>query len=369
MAIIMLLTLLPIENAYAATAKEIQEFCNGTDFFVAEDGTEYFINSDDEDKLYRITQTGAELVLDEHIVLLVCLNTNAYLVAYRDTKCVLLKFDTKNMSYEKIYDFECSVSNIALKGNNLYFINNGIAQALNLENFTVKNVSEKSVDTLYFDQSATLKLIENTCVPSDFSGSKDESAQRSASKNVTSYTPRLTAPAKDNPYYTTLNIFHNSGYGMAPNIGNCTCYAFGRSYENLGAEPKLSHGNAGEWYDYNKKYGYYSYGATPTLGAVCVWKSGGAGHVAVVEVIDGNTVTTSESGWASYYFKTVTRNASNSNLSASSYYSFQGFIYVLGQNAATTPAKAEDPLANLPDGTYTLGARENRGYKVGIESG
>ncbi len=33
------------------------------------------------------------------------------------------------------------------------------------------------------------------------------------------------------------------------------------------------------------------------------------------------------------------------------------------------PAKAEDPLANLPDGTYTLGARENRGYKVGIESG
>jgi len=33
------------------------------------------------------------------------------------------------------------------------------------------------------------------------------------------------------------------------------------------------------------------------------------------------------------------------------------------------PAKAEDPLANLPDGTYTLGARENRGYKVGIEAG
>ena len=113
---------------------------------------------------------------------------------------------------------------------------------------------------------------------------------------------------------------------------NCTCYAYGRAYEILGKKPNLCTGNAGEWYDYNKTYNYYPYGTTPKLGAIAVWKSltGGPGHVAVVEVINGNTVTTSESAWKGTYFFTTERSASDSNFGKNSNYKFMGFIYILG---------------------------------------
>ncbi len=146
------------------------------------------------------------------------------------------------------------------------------------------------------------------------------------------FVPRLVAPEVDNPYYTTLNIFHKYGYGMAQNGGNCTCYAYGRAYEILKSEPRLSTGNAGKWFDFNKSGGYYEYGKKAAVGAIAVWKniSGGAGHVAVVEKIEGDVATTSESGWNSYYFKTVKRDINHKNFGASSKYIFQGFIYLLG---------------------------------------
>lgn len=53
----------------------------------------------------------------------------------------------------------------------------------------------------------------------------------------------------------------------------------------------------------------------------------GAGHVAIVEeVIDGNTVYTSESGYKSFYFANMTRNNNNGNWGLSSPYWFRGFI-------------------------------------------
>ncbi len=145
------------------------------------------------------------------------------------------------------------------------------------------------------------------------------------------FVPRLSAPSESNPYYTSLNVFHQFGFGMAANGGNCTCYAYGRAYEILGSKPALSTKNAGKWYDYNKSGGYYPYGCEPAIGAIAVWKSttGGAGHVAVVEKIEGDIVTTSESGWNSYYFKTVKRNIKSENFGASASYVFQGFIYIL----------------------------------------
>lgn len=45
---------------------------------------------------------------------------------------------------------------------------------------------------------------------------------------------------------------------------NCTAYAYGRAYEILKTEPKLSWGNAEDWYGYNKSKGYYKYGQTPS---------------------------------------------------------------------------------------------------------
>ena len=66
------------------------------------------------------------------------------------------------------------------------------------------------------------------------------------------------------------------------------------------------------------------------------WKSasGTIGHVAVVEAINGDTVTTSESGWNYKYFWTTKRSASSSNFSSSEGYTFQGFIYIFGNGTS-----------------------------------
>lgn len=63
-------------------------------------------------------------------------------------------------------------------------------------------------------------------------------------------------------------------------------------------------------------------------------KAGAAGHVAFVEIVDGDTVITSESGWGNFYFKTVTRSIKQANLS-NSYQTFLGYIYVCGADAIT----------------------------------
>ena len=339
LVLVMLVAMLPqISFGVFATVNE-HTYCNGTDYFETNDGCEYFINSDDEDRLYKITGGTEELVLDEHVILLVNANEVAYLVVYSDEACKLVAFNVNSHVTSDVYTFPAIVSNIALKDNELLYTLGGAAYSLNLSTMSSTVVQESDVATLYFDSDNSLQFLSASGVEMVQNESTNEAQDtRGTTRGATSYTPRLTAPATDNPYYTTLNVFHQCGYGMAPNIGNCTCYAFGRSYENLGTEPKLSHGNAGGWYDYNRNNGYYSFGKTPVLGAVAVWKSGGAGHVAVVEVIDGDTVTTSESGWKSFYFKTVTRSASNSNFSASSYYSFQGFIYVMGTSTSSQPS-------------------------------
>lgn len=102
------------------------------------------------------------------------------------------------------------------------------------------------------------------------------------------FKPRLTAPTKDNKYYYKDNIFYKCGYGMP----NCTCYAYGRAYEQLGRDPKLCTANAENWFDYVDGYNHTQ---TPRLGDIVVWASGrthygkdGAGHVAVVEHIAAN---------------------------------------------------------------------------------
>ena len=78
---------------------------------------------------------------------------------------------------------------------------------------------------------------------------------------ATTYTPRLNAPESNNVYYynSNYNVFQKYGYGLP----NCTAYAYGRAYEILKSTPKLSWKGAGQWYDYNKSGGYYSYGSTP----------------------------------------------------------------------------------------------------------
>ena len=52
-------------------------------------------------------------------------------------------------------------------------------------------------------------------------------------------------------------------------------------------------GNAGTWYDCNKKGKFYPYGQTPKVGAIVVYST----HVAFVEKIENGQIYVSESGW------------------------------------------------------------------------
>ena len=138
------------------------------------------------------------------------------------------------------------------------------------------------------------------------------------------YIPRLEAPTRDNAYYYELNLYYNFGLGMP----NCTAYAYGRAYEILGKEPKLSNGMAGAWWYYNMETGAYAYGSEPRLGAVACWDDYNAytGHVAVVEAIDGDRVTISDSHYGGGYFYVTEMNADSSDHLTGR--RFLGYIYI-----------------------------------------
>ena len=137
------------------------------------------------------------------------------------------------------------------------------------------------------------------------------------------FTPRTTAPSKDNRYYYKDNEYYKNGYGMP----NCTAYAYGRVYELLGYIPKgLYYGNAENWYDNTKNL---EKGQTPRLGAIACYKSGktgdssdGAGHVAIVEKIDGDSFESSNSAYkGTNFYMTKGYDTKNNK-------TFQGFIYL-----------------------------------------
>ena len=163
------------------------------------------------------------------------------------------------------------------------------------------------------------------------------------SVSAAGFVPRTSAPTSDNSYYYVLNPFYKSGYGMP----NCTAYAYGRAYEILGSKPNLSTGNAGKWWWQNKTDGAYKYGNTPRLGAVACWDKydQNQGHVAVVEAIDGSSVTISESHYKSTFFDTRTINSDSSNYLTSM--RFLGYIY-LGDYSVSIPGKS---AINVKTGT------------------
>lgn len=130
------------------------------------------------------------------------------------------------------------------------------------------------------------------------------------------FEPRLSAPEKSNSYYNrSLNVYAQCGYGMP----NCTAYAYGRIYEITGEEPLIKRGSADSWWKINKSNDYYEYGQEPRLGAIACWSN----HVAVVEEIDGSTVTVSQSHWRGTYFDTTTFTSGSSRFGQK----FYGYIY------------------------------------------
>lgn len=171
------------------------------------------------------------------------------------------------------------------------------------------------------------------------------------------FTPRLEAPSYSNEYYySSKNLYYKYGWGMP----NCTAYAYGRAYEILGKEPKLCPYNAEQWYGYNISNGYYSYGQRPALGAIACWSYPyGGGHVAVVEKIDSNgNLTLSNSAYSGTNFYLTYATADDPVVGGSSYWNFQGFIYVYQE-----PGELSDPYET---GSYsvladTLTLRESAG--------
>ena len=188
--------------------------------------------------------------------------------------------------------------------------------------------------------------------------------------SATSFSPRYNAPSSSDSYFYSLNPFYNNGYGMP----NCTCYAYGRAYELLGTEPNLSRGNAGYWWWYNKSNRIYSYGSTPKLGAIACWDKydQNQGHVAVVEAIDGNSVTISESHYSGTYFDTRTINSNSSNYLTSM--RFLGYIYIGDfedepvKNAWLNINRSE--IVTGESIVFSFGAENGNGlYTIGIDKG
>lgn len=175
---------------------------------------------------------------------------------------------------------------------------------------------------------------------------------------ATSIKPRFQPAFKSESayaYYTSENIYYNSGYGMP----NCTCYAYGRIYEILGKEPNLCHYDASEWYDYNKEHGYYTYGKTPKIGAVACWNYGTSGHVAVVEAIVGDKIIMSQSGYGYLNFYLSLEDYNNPGQEG---WNFQGYIYP----GEFTSAGFEGELYRTVDYTGSLAFRSGPGLSYSV---
>ena len=125
-------------------------------------------------------------------------------------------------------------------------------------------------------------------------------------------------------------------------LDNCVGYANGRFNESIN-DPDLKGVvkafkyqlvcNAENFIESAKRQGL-KISSTPIEGGIMVWQKGdtlnggdGAGHVAFVErVYDDGSIMTSESGWASWAFKTVRRDNSNGRWGQNSLYKFRGCI-------------------------------------------
>lgn len=175
---------------------------------------------------------------------------------------------------------------------------------------------------------------------------------------------RTTQPKNNKYYIRTATGGLNGAVAGSPTISganvlcNCVGYANGRFNEIIN-DPDIKGTvkafkyqmtcNAENFIESAKRQGL-KISSTPVVGGVMVWQKGntlgggdGAGHVAVVErVYDDGTILTSESGWASWAFKTVRRDNSNGRWGQNSYYKFRGCIINPTVKNVITPAPKLD---------------------------
>jgi hypothetical protein len=159
-----------------------------------------------------------------------------------------------------------------------------------------------------------------------------------------SFVPRITMPEKDNRFYIAigeggLNPGIPRPKGSPLRFANCVFYALGRFAEIWGIWLKST--NAEDFAAAAKAAGL-TVSQSPVPGAIAVWAKGevgnasdGAGHVAVVEIVNPTgSIVTSESGWnAKQEFWTKTR-LNDGNWGQKDSYQFIGFILPPGVPAA-----------------------------------
>lgn len=157
------------------------------------------------------------------------------------------------------------------------------------------------------------------------------------------FTMRTSRPNNDKNYIVKGSggwntcIKGNPTYAPANALANCVGYASGRFNEiiniardSVGCPYPTLNCNAGQFKERAEKAGLKT-GSTPKLGAIMCWgKTGGAGHVAIVEKVNKDgSVYTSESGWgSSAIFWNQTRNNKNGRWGSGQLYYFRCFIYL-----------------------------------------
>ena len=97
---------------------------------------------------------------------------------------------------------------------------------------------------------------------------------------MSSFTPRTTVPANDDPYYTMISygglnpcIAGDPAAWTGSVLANCVGYCYGRWYEILGYDPNLYTGDAKYWWGHNSQY---THGSEPRLGAIICFTSSAA---------------------------------------------------------------------------------------------
>lgn len=213
---------------------------------------------------------------------------------------------------------------------------------------TLSEVSENIV--IYWGSAETYKdaLIQRR--------KREQALFNTPVSNTSSFKPRLNDTGIEGSFYWySQNPFYQSGYGLP----NCTCYAWGRFWEisdkagDGSNKPTLPTGDGGEWFPAVKGY---ETGQTAKLGAVMCWsKSGGAGHVAIVEqILENGDIVTSNSAWQSTFFYTKTIYKSEGYDFGS--YNFQGFIY--NPHVSEGGSEPDEPV-NPP---YVPPKKKRKGY-------
>lgn len=117
-------------------------------------------------------------------------------------------------------------------------------------------------------------------------------------------------------------------------LPSSAAYAWGRFYEIIDEEPKLSTGAAKDWYSYTTDS--YKRGQEPIVGAIACWND----FVAIVEQVnDDGSIITSESDWDNSASSDIWRRCERVKGDDNNWgrVSFQGFIYCPTLEVNTSP--------------------------------